>query len=82
MNNRFAIYHNIPKACDITIHYTTCGHYRKREVPDAKNSDWHTAPDLDSALAIAKDLARMYTMKYRGCMTCKIPGAPQKSTVP
>ena len=70
MVDRFAIYHNIPKASDIKIHDINCTAYTGRD-PLAKNSDWHTALNFRTATSTAQKLAREYSMKYRDCKRCK-----------
>ena len=70
MVGRFAIYHNIPKATDIKIHRIDCTAYTGRN-PLAKNSDWHTAPNFQTATSTAQSLAREHNMKYRDCKRCK-----------
>ena len=73
MTDRFAIYHNIPKASDIKIHHIDCVAYARRD-PLAENSDWHATPDLKSAISTAQRLAREYSMAYRDCRWCKPSG--------
>ena len=70
MVDRFAIYHNIPKASDIKIHHIDCTAYTNRD-PLAENSDWHTASNLQTATNTAQRLSREYNMKYRDCKRCK-----------
>ena len=70
MVERFAIYHNIPKASDIKIHDIDCTAYAGRD-PLAENSDWHTASNLKTATSTTQRLAREYSMKYRDCKWCK-----------
>ena len=70
MTVKFAIYHNIPKATDIKIHHIDCAAYARRD-PLAKNSDWHTAPDLKSATSTAQRLSGEHSMAYRDCRWCK-----------
>lgn len=69
MLDRFAVYHNIPKATEIKIHHIACSAYANRD-PLAKNSDWHTASNLQTATNIAKILAREHGMRYRYCKWC------------
>ena len=73
MADRFAIYHNIPKASDIKIHQIDCKAYTGRDLL-AENSDWHTATDIGTAISIAQRLAREHSMAYRDCKWCKPSG--------
>ena len=70
MTDRFAIYHDILKAKEIMIHNIDCTAYKDRDIL-AKSSDWHTAPDIQTATDTAQRLAREHSMNYRDCKQCK-----------
>ena len=70
MTDGFAIYHDIVKASDIKIHNIDCTAYKDRD-PLAKDSDWHTAPDIQTATDTAQRLAKEHSMNYRDCERCK-----------
>lgn len=70
MSDKFAIYRDIPKSHEIKIHRINCSSYVNRE-PHAVNSDWRTAPDFQTALAITKKLSDEDEVNYRMCKKCK-----------
>ena len=70
MVDRFAIYHDIPKASDIKIHRIDCTAYTNRDL-HAETSDWHTASNLQTATSIAQRLSREHSMRYRDCKWCR-----------
>ena len=70
MTDRFAIYRDIAKANEIMIHNIDCTAYKDRD-PLARDSDWHTAPDMQTATDTAQRLAKEHSMSYRDCKHCK-----------
>ena len=70
MSDKFAIFHDIPKASDIKIHYIECTAYTGRDLT-AKTTEWFTAPNFLAAMEIANNLAKKHNMRYRACKWCK-----------
>lgn len=81
MKSKFAIYRNIPRATNIKIHRIDCDIYAGRK-PDAENSDWYRAPNLDTARAVTECLAKIYKMKWHYCEKCKPEGARDRGEAP
>ncbi len=70
MADKFAIYRDIPKSHEIKIHQIDCPSYVNRDI-NAVNSEWHTASDFQTALAITKKISEEDEINYRTCKKCK-----------